>query len=89
MSNPNEIEALKAAMRGARGTGDAVARLGDRVEALGSHAEIPDEALDDLHRVSAAHALAAQALRGLVRTMMSRRGKLAQEATTQTVGEDE
>jgi len=90
MTNPSEIEALKAAIRGARETASGLSALGDRLEALDPRAEIADADLDDLERVSAAHALAAEALRGLVRTMMARRGKLPQEAAaTQSVGEDE
>ena len=90
MTNPNEIDALKAAMRGAQGTAKGLSALGDRIEALDQRIEVTDADLDDLARLSAAHALAAEALRGLVRTMMARRGKLPQEAAaTQSVGEDE
>jgi hypothetical protein len=89
MTNPNEIDALKAAMRGARDAAAALADAGDRVEALDPRAEVPDADLDDLQRIAAAHALAAQTLRGLVRTMLERRGKLPQEAVGQFAGGDE
>jgi hypothetical protein len=89
MSDGNEIDALKAAMRGARQTAGALAEIADRVDALDPQTEVPDAALDDLQRIAAAHALAAEALRGLVRTMLARRGKVVDVVTTQTVGEDE
>jgi hypothetical protein len=90
MTNPNEIDALKAAMRGARQTAGALSEIGDRVEALDPRAEVADADLDDLQRVAAAHALAAQALRGLVATMRARRGNAAPAASAaQSVGEDE
>jgi hypothetical protein len=90
MSTPNEIDALKAAMRGARGTAAALAAFGDRIDAVDPHAEVSVAELDDLQRAAAAHALAAQALRGLVQSMLARRGKAEQAAvTTQSVGEDE
>ena len=73
-----------------QGTAKGLSALGDRIEALDQRTEVTDADLDDLARLSAAHALAAEALRGLVRTMMERRGKLPQEAAaTQSVGEDE
>ena len=79
MADRNEIEALKASMRGVRRSAETLGDLGERVEALDPAAEISDGDLDDLRRLSAAHALAAQALRGLVETMLRRRGK-AEEA---------
>jgi len=76
MSDPNEIEALRASMRGVRRTAEALAGMSDRVEALDAGSDISDTDLDDLQRLSSAHAVAAQALRGLVQTMLRRRGKL-------------
>jgi hypothetical protein len=76
MSDPNEIEALRASMRGVRHTVEALAGMSDRVEALDAGSDISDTDLDDLQRLSSAHAVAAQALRGLVQTMLRRRGKL-------------
>ena len=88
MTNPGEVDALKAAMRGARQTGEQVLELVPRVEALDSRADFPDADLDDLRRVSSAHAVAAQALRGLVETMLRRRGKIVDEATGGSSGGD-
>lgn len=73
MSDPNEISALKASFRGAVATGDALHALRDRIEALDVHADIPAAELDELSRLSIAHALASAALRGLVATMLARR----------------
>jgi hypothetical protein len=73
MTDPNEISALKASFRGALSTADALHALRDRIEALDVHADIPATDLDELSRVSTAHALASAALRGLVVTMLSRR----------------
>ena len=88
MTNPGEVDALKAAMRGARQTGEQVLELVPRVEALDSRADFPDADLDDLRRVSSAHAVAAQALRGLVETMLRRRGRIVDEATGGSSGGD-
>ena len=73
MTDPNEISALKASFRGALATADALHAIRDRIEALDVHADIPAEELDELTRLSAAHALASAALRGLVVTMVARR----------------
>jgi hypothetical protein len=73
MTDPNEIAALKASFRGAVATADALHAIRDRIEALDVHADIPAEELDELTRLSAAHALASAALRGLVVTMVARR----------------
>ena len=63
-------------MRGVRRSAEALAGISERVEALDSQSDIPDTDLDDLRRFSSAHAVAAQALRGLVQTMLKRRGKV-------------
>lgn len=73
MTDPNEIAALKASFRGAVATADALHAIRDRIEALDVHADISAEELDELSRLSAAHALASAALRGLVVTMVARR----------------
>jgi hypothetical protein len=81
MVDANEIEALKASMRGVRRSAEALTgALGDRVEALDPRSEITDGDLEDLHRLSSAHAVAAQALRGLIEAMLRRRGKAAEAA---------
>ena len=77
MTDPNEIAALKASYKGARGTADALASLGERIEALDPHADIAAADLDELARVTAAHAIASAALRGFVNTMLARRGASA------------
>ena len=81
MSDPNEIEALRASMRGVRRSAEALAGMSDRVEALDLQSDISDTDLDDLQRLSSAHAVAAQALRGLVVTMLKRRGKVEDVST--------
>ena len=77
MSQLNEFAALQASLRGAIGTADALAQLAPRVEALDPQAEISPTDLEDLARITAAHAIASNALRGLVNTMLARRGVAA------------
>jgi hypothetical protein len=74
MSDPNEIAALKASVRGAVRTAEALAALASRIEALDPHADVPPAELEELSRVTGAHAIASTALRGLVNTMLTRRG---------------
>jgi hypothetical protein len=74
MADPNEIAALKASFRGALGTAAALQALQGRIDGLDPAAEIAASDLDDLARVTAAHAIASAALRGLVETMLTRRG---------------
>ena len=74
MTDPNETAALKASVRGTVATAEALDGLRARVEALEPSEEIPPDLLDELVRVSAAHAVASAALRGLVGTMVTRRG---------------
>jgi hypothetical protein len=73
MPDVNEIAALKASFRGAVATADDLSALKERIEALDAHGEISAADLEDLARVTAAHAIASAALRGLVNTMRSRR----------------
>ena len=75
MTDVNEIEALKASFRGALSTADTLAALKDKVAGLDAHAEIAPEDLDELARVTLAHAIASQALRGFVVTMQTRRSQ--------------
>jgi hypothetical protein len=49
------------------------------VDATDSHTDVSGADLDDLQRLTLANAIGAQALRGLVETMLKRRGKLAQD----------
>ena len=91
MPDVTEIEALKASLRGARLAADALAAVAERVEATDPHADVADADLDDLQRLTLANAVAAQALRGLVESMLKRRGKLAAEteAESASAGIDE
>jgi hypothetical protein len=86
MSQANEIEALKASLRGVRRAFENLRALSPRVEGLDPHTDVPDADLDDLRRLTLAHAVAAQALRGLVVTMLRRRGKI-EEAVSGTGAE--
>jgi hypothetical protein len=88
MSDPNEIAALKASMRGVMASLQDMRPLADRVEAFDPHVDVSDTDLEDLRRESGAHAVAAQALRGFVETMLKRRGKLAEVAAIKTGGEE-
>lgn len=80
MADVTEIEALKASMRGARSAADALGTVAAHVEATDPHGDVSETDLDDLQRLTLANAIAAQALRGLVETMLRRRGKLETEA---------
>jgi hypothetical protein len=84
MADVTEIEALKASLRGARNTADALAAVAGNVEATAARADVSDTDLDDLQRLTLANAVAAQALRGLVETMLKRRGKIHQEAADES-----
>jgi len=72
MTDPNGIEALKASFRGALSTAVALAALKDKVMALNPDAPLVPEDLDELGRVTLAHAVSSQALRGLIETLRSR-----------------
>jgi len=73
MAESNEIEALKASFRGALSTAAALAALEGKVLALDPRADIPAEDLDELGRVTLAHAVSSQALRGLIESIRARR----------------
>ena len=72
MADPNEIDALKASMRGALTAADSLRALSAKVAAFDAGAGIPPDDLEELGRVTLAHAVAAQALRGLVEMMRTR-----------------
>lgn len=74
MTDPSEITALKASFRGALHTAEALQALHGKVEGLDPAGDIAADDLDELARVSAAHSIASAALRGLVVTMLTRRG---------------
>ena len=73
MTDPNEIRALKASLRGAIDTAAALAALQEKVEALDERGDVAPDHLEELGRVTAAHAIASAALRGLVNRMVARR----------------
>jgi len=73
MSDPNEIRALKASLGGAIDTAAALEALQPKVEAFDERGDVSQEDLDELARVTSAHAIASAALRGLVDTMIARR----------------
>ena len=74
MTDSNEIAALKASFRGALSTAEALGALRERVESLDPGVDVAPADLDELARLSAAHAIASAALRGLIVTMLARRG---------------
>jgi hypothetical protein len=74
MTDVNEMEALKASFRGALAAGERLQELHAKVAGLDPHADMALDDLDELGRVSLAHAIAAQALRGFVVSMQTRRG---------------
>lgn len=89
MADLTEIEALKASLRGARRASDALSDVATRVEATDPRTDVSDSDLDEMQRLSLANALAAQALRGLVESMLKRRGKIAEPVTEGAGGIDE
>jgi hypothetical protein len=76
MVDLTEIEALKASLRGAWRAVEAMKDVATRIDLADSHADVSGADLDELQRLTLANAVAAQALRGLVETMLKRRGKL-------------
>jgi hypothetical protein len=80
MTDPNEVSALKAAFRGALSTTESLSALKDRIESLDPGADVSETDLQELARLAAAHAIASAALRGLVSTMLARRGVGAAQA---------
>ena len=73
MSDRNELQALQAALRGALAMTAALARISDRITSLDPDAEISSADVEELARLTLAHAVSSQALRGLVETMRTRR----------------
>jgi hypothetical protein len=73
MTDTNEVRALKASFRGVLAAAASLELLRERVEALDDHGDISEADLEELGRLTAGHAVASQALRGLVVTMRNRR----------------
>ena len=77
MADVTEIDALKASLRGARHAASALGEVAARVDGVDAHqADVSDADLDVLRDLTLANAIAAQALRGFIESMLKRRGKL-------------
>jgi len=76
MADLTEIEALKASLRGAHRAIEAMKDVSTRIDMADPRADVSGADLDELQRLTLANAVAAQALRGLVESMLKRRGKL-------------
>jgi len=73
MEDRNELEALRASLRGAIAAAGGLQALAARLDAADAAGD-PDRALlDDIQRLAAANAVAAHALRGLVESLLRRR----------------
>jgi hypothetical protein len=75
MADVNEIRALQASFRGAVSTAAALQELQSKVDSLDPGNDVGSELLAEAARVTAAHAVASAALRGLVEMMIERRGR--------------
>ena len=90
MADMTEIEALKASLRGARNAVAALAEVARRVDAVDPHqSDVSENDLELLQSLTLANAIAAQALRGLVESMLKRRGKIPQGAVEGSGGIEE
>jgi hypothetical protein len=72
MPHPNEIRALKASFLGALDTAAALEGLRAQMMALDPDSGITPGDLEELARVTLAHAVSSQALRALVESMRAR-----------------
>ena len=73
MTDLNEIRALKASFQGALDTAAALDALKTKVMALDPNTDVSVDDLEELGRVTLAHAVSSQALRGLIEGMRARR----------------
>jgi hypothetical protein len=90
MADVTEVEALKASLRGARNAAAALADVARRVDGVDPHqADVAGDDLDALQNLTLANAIAAQALRGFVESMLKRRGMIAQASVEGSGGIDE
>jgi hypothetical protein len=89
MVDLTEIEALRASLRGARSAAAGLDDVAGRIAQTAPHADVSEADLDDLQRLSLANAVAAQALRGLVESMLKRRGKMEATVEAGNSGVDE
>jgi hypothetical protein len=74
MADVNEIRALKASFLGALESARALEAMKATVTGIDPDADIAAGDLDELGRLTLAHAVASQALRGLVEGIRARRG---------------
>ena len=74
MADVNEIRALKASLLGALEASRALEAMKTRVLDLDLDGDIAAADLEELGRLTLAHAVASQALRGLVEGIRARRG---------------
>jgi hypothetical protein len=86
MPDLTEIEALKASLRGARRASDALTDVATRIDMADPRTDVSDDDLDELRRLTLANAVAAQALRGLIESMLKRRGKIEDVVTDAAAG---
>ncbi len=73
MADVNEIRALQASFLGALDTAAALEAVKARVMSLDPVTDIAPDDLEALARLTLAHAVASQALRGFVESMRGRR----------------
>ncbi len=74
MADANEIRALKASFLGALDTAAALEAVKSKVLALDADRGIAADDLDELGRLTLAHAVSSQSLRGFIESMRGRRG---------------
>ncbi len=77
MTDPNEIRALKASVRGVLDAAATLAAMQEKLDALDDRGDIAAEDLEALAAAASGNAVAGAALRGLVGTMQTRRGAAA------------
>jgi hypothetical protein len=73
MTDVHEIRALKASFQGALDTARALDAIESKVMSLDPGVDVTADDLEELGRVTLAHAVSSQALRGLVESMRTRR----------------
>jgi hypothetical protein len=73
MPDGNEIRALKASLLGTIDTAAALEGMKARILALDPNSDIAPDDLEELARLTLAHAVSSQALRALVESMRMRR----------------
>jgi hypothetical protein len=74
MADVNEFRALQASFLGALDTARALEAIKSKVLGIEPGSDIDSGDLEELGRLALAHAVASQALRGLVEAIRARRG---------------